>query len=64
MAMSEKQKVRVKWLGRVKKLSIAVSLGLLVWSGYALVNYKPVNIDAQIQKPNASILAANLPKAE
>jgi len=41
-----------------------VGASIIVWSGYALVNYKPVDIDAQLQKPKAPILPANLPKAE
>ena len=58
MAMSEQQKVRAKWIGRGKKLSIAISFGLLVWSGYALVNFKPVEMDAKPQNPNAELASS------
>jgi hypothetical protein len=48
--MSERQKVWARWVALFKKLSIGASFGLLAWSGYALVSFKPDKFDVTKQK--------------
>ncbi len=54
MAMSERQKVFAWWIGWLRRISIVGSFGLLAWSGYALVKFKPEKIQVDLQQHKSS----------
>ena len=53
--MSEKQKVRARRVRWLKRLSVLASCGMIGWSAYALLSFKPPPMDAKVkQLSNAS----------